>query len=459
MTTTRSRRAAGLGVLAGAALALAACTPGSNTAGDDGGETSGEPTDVRTDISDVGDVTLTVWDQEVRGGQNEQIERLNEAFMEAYPNVEIQRETQSTDDLNATLRLALTGEDAPDVTQVNNSRSQMGQYVGAGQLLPLDDYAEAYGWHDRFGDSVLQNSSYSPDGVTFGEGSVYGLPQVGEVVGVYYNRDKLDELGLEVPQTWSEFVDQLPAIADRGETPLMLGNLDQWPALHVFGPVQGAYVDPAEIRDLGFGNAGATWTDDANLQAAATVQEWAEEGYFGDGFNGADYDAVWQSFTEGEGVYLMAGSWLAADIHAAMGETAGFFAPPPTEEGAGPVTTGGTGLPFAVTSQAEHPDVAAAYIDFLTDADAMEVIAETGNMPVVETSEHEAPDSLNAEVYEAYDRTITDGALLPYLDWATPTMGETLGQGLQSLLAGEMSPEEFTQAAEADYSEFVESNQ
>ncbi|MFC7405496.1 extracellular solute-binding protein [Georgenia alba] len=451
----RARTISGLGTVAAAVLALAACTPGSNTAPEETQEPTGGPSEVVTDISDVGDVTLVVWDQEVRGGQNEQIEQLNAAFMEEYPNVDIQRRTQSTDDLNATLRLALSGEDAPDVTQVNNSRSQMGQYVAAGQLLALDDYAAAYGWTERFGESVLQNSSYSPDGVTFGEGSVYGLPQVGEVVGVYYNRTKLEELGLEVPQTWSEFTDQLATISEAGETPLMLGNLDQWPALHVLGPVQGAYVDAAEVRDLGFGNAGATWTDDANLQAATTVQEWAEAGYFNDGFNGADYDAVWQSFTEGEGVYLMAGSWLAADIHAAMGEDVGFFAPPPTQEGAGPVTTGATGLPFAVTSQAEHPEVAAAYIDFITSPDAMSVIAETGNMPVVDTAEHEAPDPLNAEVYEAYGQAVGEGALLPYLDWATPTMGETLGQALQSLLAGEMTPEEFAQAAEDDYAAFV----
>ncbi|GAA4430092.1 extracellular solute-binding protein [Georgenia halophila] len=460
-TSPRRRSAAGLGALAlTAALALAACTPGSNNAPEETPtEGTSEPAEVRTDISDVGDVTLTVWDQEVRGGQNEQIEQLNEQFMETYPNVEIDRQTQSTDDLNATLRLALSGEDAPDVTQVNNSRSQMGQYVASGQLLALDDYAEAYGWTDRFSESVLQNSRYSPDGVTFGEGSIYGLPQVGEVVGVYYNQTKLDEIGLDLPQTWAEFEDQLATIEEAGETPLMLGNLDQWPALHVFGPVQGAYVPAAEIRDLGFGNAGATWTDDANVQAATTLREWVDSGYFNDGFNGADYDAVWQSFTEGQGVYLMAGSWLAADIHAAMGEDAGFFAPPPTEEGAGPTTTGATGIPFAVTSQTEHPDVAAAYIDFITSEEAMGVIAETGNMPVVETSQHEAPDPLNADVYEAYDSAVSEGELLPYLDWATPTMGETLGQALQALMGGEMDAEEFTQTVQADYAEFVASNQ
>lgn len=460
MSTSPRRRNVAVGVLAATALTLAACTPGSNTATDETQEpTGGAPAEVQTDISDAEEQTLVVWDQEVRGGQNEQMERLNEAFMEEYPNITIDRVTQSNDDLQATLRLALTGDDAPDIAQTNNARSQMGQFVGSGQILALDDYAEAYGWADRFPDSVLQNTSYSTDGKTFGEGSLYGLPQVGEVVGVFYSKTKLDELGLEVPETWADFEDQLATIAEAGETPIMLGNLDQWPALHVFGPVQGAYVDPEEIRDLGFGNEGASWTSDGNLEAATALQGWAQSGYFNEGFNGADYDATWQQFTEGEGVYLIGGSWLAADIGEAMGEDVGFFAPPPTEAGAGRVTTGATGIPFAITSKAENPDVAAAYIDFITSEEAMAILAETGNMPVVETAEHMPDSGLQREVFAAYDEVVTDGDLVPYLDWATPTMGATLGQALQGLMAVELAPQEFAETVEADYAEFVAANQ
>ena len=128
-----------LATVAVATLALAACTPGSGGGGgatdDPGGATDDAGGEVVTDISELGEVTLVVWDQEVRGGQNEQMEQLNAAFTDTYPNVTIERNSQSNDDLQTTLRLALTGEDAPDVAQVNNSRSQMGQYVAAEQSL------------------------------------------------------------------------------------------------------------------------------------------------------------------------------------------------------------------------------------------------------------------------------------------------------------------------------------
>ena len=115
--------------LTGAALvvALTSCAPGTGADPGDSADTG----DISTDISDVGDVTLTVWDQEVRGGQNEQMEQLNAAFMEKYPNVTIDRNSQSFDDLATTLRLALTDADAPDVVQANNGRKTMGQFVAS----------------------------------------------------------------------------------------------------------------------------------------------------------------------------------------------------------------------------------------------------------------------------------------------------------------------------------------
>lgn len=432
---------------------LAACAPGTGQ-GDNGPKDDGE---ISTDISGVGDVTLTVWDQEVRGGQNEQIEQLNAAFEKKYPNVTIDRVSQAFDDLNTTLRLALTDKDAPDVVQANNGRNTMGAFVKSGQLRALDDYAEAYDWTDRYSESVLQYSTYSDDAKVFGDGNLYGLPQVGEVVGVFYSKSKLSGIGKEVPADWAAFDDALVAAKDAGETPLLLGNIEQWPALHVFGPLQGGYVDATTITDLGLGNSGASWTAPENVEAAGALKSWVDNGYFNDGANGTDYDAAWQSLAAGDGVFLIGGSWLAADLEDAMGDDLGFFVPA-TEDGS-LATTGGTGLPFTITSAAENTDVAAAYIDFITSDDAMEIIAETGNLPVNRAAELAPTSGVLADVYTVFGTVTESGSLLPYLDYATPTFGETMGQSLQDLIDGRVTPEEFTEALEADYSEFIESNE
>ena len=236
----------------------------------------------------------------------------------------------------------------------------MGEFVKAGQLVPLDKWAEAYNWKSRYPASVLQYSRYSPDGKTFGEGDLYGMPQVGEVVGIYYNKTKLTALGLEPPKTWADFESALGKAKASGEVPLQLGNLDKWPAIHVFGTVQDKVVPAEQITTLAFGRAGASWKTAENTKAAETLVSWVDKGYFNQGFNGQGYDPAWQDFGKGKGVFLIAGTWLQADLQKALGDKVGFMLPPGNSADEKPVVTGGTGLPFAVTNKAKNPDAAAA---------------------------------------------------------------------------------------------------
>jgi len=445
------RTALAAGLLA--VLAAAACAPGDDD--DAAGDESPEPTgDIQTDPSQMGDVTLVVWDQEVRGGQNEQIEALNAQFQEMYPNITIDRVSRSFDDLMTTLQLALTGDDAPDVVQANNSRSSMGAFVEADLIIPLDDYAEAYGWDERFPESVRAVASYSDDGVTFGEGSLYGVAQQGEMVGVFYNKAKLAALGIEVPQTWEEFLAALETAKAAGEVPLPFGNLDQWPGIHVYGAVMNREVPPEEVRDLGFGREGADWTSPENVAAAAEISGFVDAGYFTEGFNGAGYDPVWAEFGNGTGVFLIAGTWLLADLEAALGDDLGFMLPPP-REGQPPIATGATSLPFAVTSANEHPDAAAAYIDFITNDEAMTIVAENGLVPSVDAGGQQASGPAQQEVFDAWETVTSQDGLVPYLDWATPTFYDTIAAALQEMLGGQITPEEYLQRLQDDYSAFV----
>ncbi len=435
-----------------AAVALAACTPGSTA--DTAGTT---PTgSVTTDAAAMGEVTLTVWDQEVRGGQKAQIEALNAQFQAKYPNIKLNRVTRSFDDLGTTLKLALSGNEPPDVFQANNGRPDMGAFVQAGQLASLDQYAKAYQWDQRYPESVRKYSSYSPDGKTFGTGSLYGLPQVGEVVGIYVNTAKLKAAGVNLPQTWADFESSLATLKAKGDLPLVLGNLDKWPAIHVFGTVQAQNVAPEDIRTLGFGQKGGSWTTSANTKAAQTMVDWVDKGYFAKDVNGLGYDPAWQAFSKGKGDYLIAGTWLQADLSKAMGGDVSFMLPPAAQ--GNPAATGGTGIPWAISSKSKHQDAAAAYIDFITNTAAMGVLAKNDNLPIVDTAAQQATDPLGKDVFAAFGTAVEKDALVPYLDYATPTMADTLGAALQDLIAKKATPQQFLDTVEKDYSAFVASN-
>lgn len=449
MSHPHLRRLLGVGLATAVVTVAAACAPGEKSG--TGTETKADK--VNTDISKVGDVTLTVWDQEVRGGQAKQIQALNAAFQKKYPNVTIDRTKRSFNDLERTLRNAITSKEAPDVVQANNGRSDMGAFVKNGLLQSLDGYAKAYGWTGRFPASIRSLSSYSDDGKVFGQGNLYGLPQVGEVVGVWYNKAKLDKLGLQVPKTTEEFEAALQAAKDAGEVPIQFGNLDGWPGIHEFGFMQNQFVARDDIRKLGFGQQGADWTSDGNVKAAQTFSDWIDKGYFTQDFNGVGYDPAWQDFAKGKGVFLISGTWLQADLTDAMGDNVGFFLPPVGATGELAVT-GGTGLPFAITDASEHADVAAAYIDFITSDDAMKMIQDAGNLPVHDATANGATGAA-ADVINAWNTAGEKDALVPYLDYATPDFYDLLTAQVQKLGNGSVDAQQFLSTLQDEYSSFV----
>jgi raffinose/stachyose/melibiose transport system substrate-binding protein len=432
------------------ALSLAACAPGSQS----GGGSEREAANVNTDVSSMGKVTLTVWDQEVRTGQDKPLRELNAAFHKKYPNVRIKRVSRSFSDLQKQLRLAITGDDAPDVVEANNARADMGAFVKAGLLRSLDGYAKAYEWDQRFPAGVRSVASYTPDGATFGKGNLYGLPLTGELVGVWYNKAKLSRLGITPPRTLDEFESALQKAKQAGEVPIQFGNLDRWPGIHEWGFLQNEYAPRQDIRKLGFGQPGASWTSKENVEAARALADWVRRGYFTHGFNGLGYDPAWQQFVKGQGVFLVSGTWLLADLQAGLGKDVGFMLPPVGRSGELSVT-GSTGLPFAITEASPHADAAAAYLDFITSPDAMSRISDAGGLPVVDT-ERQQVSGTQADLFDAWATANGNDALVPYLDWATPNATDVVPTETQELMGGQQSVGQFLVALQDDYRSFVQ---
>lgn len=427
--------------------------PGSDDSGDNDAANATPTATVaeKPDIAALGDVTLTVWDQEVRGGQRKQIEELNKQFEAKYPNVKIERVAKSFPDLLKTVKLAASGDDAPDVIQANQGLGIMGELVKAKLLRPVTDYAEVYGWNDRWSQTLLDANSVEPDGSRFGSGDLYGVSQMGEIVGVFYNKEKVPN----PPATLTEFEASLQEAKDEGDVPIQFGNVDKWPGIHNFETVLAQTADKQAIRDFVFSKEGASFDTPEFVAAAQKISEWVEKGYFNKNFDGTGYDPAWQDFAKGKGRYLIAGTWLVADLEEQMGDKVGFMLMP-GEDPESPVALGGESLAFTISSSAEQPDAAAAYLDFLTDANAAQVLVDTGNLPAMK----DAPTpsgGLSAEVAEAWNKLNEVDGVVPYLDWTTPTFYDDISAAIQELLGGKQSPEEFTQGVQEKYSEWAQS--
>lgn len=402
-------------------------------------------------------VTLLVWDQEVRGGQAATMKALNAAFAKKYPDIKINRVAKSFTDLQATLKLAASGSNPPDVVEANNGYSAMGPLVKANLLLSLNKYAAKYGWNSRYSTGILRMNKFSADTTKFGSGNLYGLPMTGEVVGVYYNKAKLRKLGIGLPTTFAAFQQALAKAKAAGETPIQFGNLPKWPGIHEFEELLLQNVSKSYARSFIFGTGGGktNFQSKGTVAAATMLHTWANDGYFTSGYAGLDYDPSWQSFGKGNGVFLISGSWLTADLKKALGKNIGFFLLPPAK-GKPLATLGGEGLPWAISSKSKNPDAAATYLNFITTNASMQVVAKNGQL-TASKAKVKFPSGLDTEVNNAWTKANKLDAIVPYLDWATPTMYDTSTAAIQELMAGKTSPSSFAKTIQSDYSKFHKS--
>ncbi|WP_242889737.1 extracellular solute-binding protein [Actinomadura litoris] len=427
----------------------AACAPG----GSSDKPADKAPAAVSTDVAGAGNVTLTVWDQEVQGGMKEQIETLNKRFEAKYPNVKINRVSRSFSDLQKTLRLALSGGNPPDVVEANQGYAAMAQFVKAGMLLPLDSYDQVYGWKKRFPKGLMDLNSVTDDGKLIGSGKLYGVSLNGEIVGLYYNKEKLAKLGIQPPKTWAEFEQALATAKSKGEVPVAFGNVEKLPAMQLYGLLQDGLTDKESVRKLVFGSGGS-WSDGPNVQAAQRLSDWAKKGYLTKNANSIKWDDTPVNFAKGDGVFMFGGTWWAPDLNDRMKEKVGFMLPPASQAGAPVATMGGESLPWSITAKTKHPDVAAAYINFITSPEAMDVAVETGSLPVLPAPSKQPSAPLMKEVLTAWTELSKNDGTTPYIDYATPTFTDAFGGPLQELVAGKKSAEAVMKAAQDDYTAF-----
>jgi raffinose/stachyose/melibiose transport system substrate-binding protein len=430
-----------------------ACTPGGATH-----PATAPPKPSATGVTETGPVTLTVWDQE-SGKVSKVWEQLNAGFEAKYPNVTIKRVNRSFGDLKSLLKLAISGPNAPDVVEANQGWPDMGEMVKAGLLLPLDNYAQAYGWLDRVPENVNAANSFTPDGKRFGTGSLFGFTSEGELIGVFYNKDTLAKLGLSVPTTLADFVHDLAVAKQGGEIPIQFGNLDGFPGIHEWGVVQDQIAPESTLTDFIFGLQGnhLSFNTPENVRAATMLQDWVRKGYFTDGLNAVGYDDAVANFAKGQGLFMITGNWIVANLGADSTKF-GFFTLPPEQAGGPAVSTGGPGFPLSITAKSEHPDVAAAYIDWMTDQHATDLLVPTGQIPLtIGYQPSVEPGTLLSDVLTAAGKVNGDNGMVPYEDWSTPTFYNTLSASVQELMGLRITPRQFVVKVEDDYAKFQKS--
>lgn len=416
-----------------AALALAGCTPGSSSPSSRASDTSKVTQPVTTEaIAALGDVTLTAAAETT---QQPFLDKLVVDYEKTYPNVKVNISYKSFDDHMATVVNMSAGPNAPDLIEGNNGHAVDGALVSASLIRPLDDVASAYKWLDGSGATNLDVAKWSGNGSSFGSGTLYGVSPIGEVLSLYYNADKLSALGLPVPKSVKELAAVLPKIAAAKETPLVLGNSDQWSATHVFSAIAAQYEKAADTRAWIGGKPGITFVADGNVKAATELADWARSGYFNTDYNGINNGEARARFAAGQGVFFIGGSWNGTDLQ----ETSKIHAAPLVEGG-----VGGLSQPWHISASTKNLLPAVTFLAMMQSEKADQYAVDAGLLPLT-TQGITAKTILAKEMLTNTEATAAAGTAIGYYDYATTDMGTEMGAAVQDLMAGRMTPEQFVQ--------------
>ena len=275
-----------------------------------------------------------------------------------------------------------------------------GELVKAGLILPLNEYAKAYGWDKSYTPETLQQFEWTDDGKTFGEGTLWGVAQSGQSSGVFANMAKLAAAGID-PASLKTFDDFEAALAKLRKTlpadepVIALGNKDQFGAIHLWGGIQGAYTPAQDIRDWIFHKDGATFDTAGQPEVAAEAQGVGGQGLPRQGrrVQRAQRLRGGGRVRQGQGAFMIGGNWNAATAKDGLGKDATFFDMPPGQSGKA-VAIGSTSIADAhLGEDARTPDLAAAYIDFITGPTAGKALVDTAQVPAATdaTAEAERP--------------------------------------------------------------------
>ena len=447
MTSSHARSLTTVVVAAILALTAAACgSPGSSN----GASAASGLASTSFDTSKK--VTITMWDTENSPGPSKALNELISQFEQKYPNVTVDRTVKNFDDYMATIKLAASSDNAPDVFQGNEGSVDQA-LVKAHLIVPLDSLAKAYGWDSRFGSSAALNPlRWSADGQHWGTGDLWGVAQKAEVLGVFYNKATMKRLGIKVPTTFAEFEQSLATAKAGGVPPIMVGNLDRWPMGHVFMVLQSRFDDPTAIANWTYGRPGSTFDDAGTRKAASILEQWGTKGYFENGFNGVSQTAAAARFGKGEGLYFITGPWENQTFAGPLKDGVGFFPLPSVDGSSGAPTTGSLSLPYHISAKSQNKAVAAAFINWITDPHAAGIVISNGDLPAATpVGASVDPQSSLESISQAWGEKSKAGTLTPYLDWATPTMGDTLFGGLQQLSEGKVTPDQFAAAVQKDW--------
>ena len=376
-------------------------------------------------------------------GWGEVVEQINDDFQQEHPNVEFVTESLPDQPYQEKIKVYATAGELPDVMKYWSFSTLLHPLAEAGHVQPLsmEDFQQ-YDWLP----GALESNVYN--------GELYGIPVSADLWVIFYNERIFEEVVVEVPTTLAELKSVSTTLDEAGYIPLVTDGQDRWPLSITYDAiaqrVSGDFtlVQKALDREISF-------TDEPFVEAARIFQELAQSDVFQENVVTTGYGPARNLFGQERAAMYLMGSWelgLASDpdLPASFRENVRAMK--------FPVIAGGPavrddlvawfGGNYIVNANSEHVDLGIEYLHTYAELYPQLAWEAQAGFPAQRVAASEDDTQLAKDLLEiAAEAVSTSGTT--GLDLSTAAFKEDHQRLVQDLVAGVITPEEFTRQLDA----------
>lgn len=375
----------------------------------------------------AGDLTFWTWRQEDRS----QYMQMFADFNRTNPGINIRFEAYEPQNYQTVLSTALAAGRGPDVIHVR-AYGGLEQFARANYLMALTPQI------------VPELANFTPEALASeslrSDNTVYAVPFASQTLGLFYNRDILQRLNIQPPQTWDQFMAACRTIKGAGLVPLANGMGTAWMAEVFTSVFIGSFLGPQFAADVVAGRT--TFEDPRFVAALGKLLELRD--CMPPGFQGVDYPTAQQLFLSGRAAMFAGGSFEIANFRRQNANLPMEFIAPPAPAAGQPGLVslfydGG----YAVNARTNNRDEAIKLVRFMATPEfGNRLTALLGNISPIRGVQ--VQDPLLARVAQL-NQNSWPYIMAVHFRYETPTGSELLQGGIQRMMAGNATPQQVGQ--------------
>ena len=290
--------------------------------------------------------------------QAPQVYAVVQAYMDKNPNVTIELQGTSSDEQIRNIKMAAQNDSLPELFWM-----EQGGAVELAEAGCLADLTE-----DIMGDEDFVNG-FLPgmlDSLKM-DGKVYGIPCELQSNGIWINKALFDEYGLEMPQSYEDFIECAKVFKENGVIPMAQGAKDTFTAW-AFENMHCRYGFYDHIDGIIDGMD--KWNNEDFLRFYEKLADMKDNGVFPENVSTMSYDQSVEAFLGEKAAMLNSGVWDNKKFdQSELAENIYYWWGPVFSDGVGTqeVSMKAPAHPYCVSArvQEEDPELYAVIIDFL----------------------------------------------------------------------------------------------